>query len=71
MYPLAIIFVFVGLFSVSGAVYNWDWFMNTRKARVLVRALSRTGARFFYGGLGAILVVIGLLAGLGVIEVAR
>lgn len=55
-----ILLVLAGLFSVAGGVFNWNWFMNSRRARFFVAIMSRTGARIFY-------VVLGLIiAGLGV-----
>lgn len=60
--------VAAGIFSICGAAFNWDWFMNHRKARFLVRVAGRTGARIFYGTLGATLAVLGTLLALGIIE---
>ncbi|MEO0947389.1 MAG: immunity 17 family protein [Cyanobacteria bacterium J06641_5] len=57
-----------GIFAICGAAFNWDWFMNHRKARFLVRLVGRTGARLFYGFLGSTLVVLGVLIGLGIVE---
>ncbi|MHC5054880.1 MAG: immunity 17 family protein [Planctomycetota bacterium] len=51
-----------GVFSIAGAVFNWEWFMTARKARFIVAIAGRTGARIFYGVLGVALVVIGALA---------
>jgi len=62
------VFVGCGIFAICGAVFNWDWFMNHRKARFFVRLVGRTGARIFYGFLGATLAVLGVLIGLGIIE---
>ena len=63
-----LILVGTGLFSIVGAVLNKDWFMNNRKARPLVRLLSRNGARVFYIMLGVALVVLGALLMAGVIK---
>ncbi|MBK8011073.1 MAG: immunity 17 family protein [Deltaproteobacteria bacterium] len=54
-------FIAAGTFSILGAVKNWDFFMNHRKARRLVAVLGRTGARWFYGVLGTALVVAGIV----------
>jgi hypothetical protein len=48
-----------GLFSVAGAVLDWDWFMNSRRAWLIVKLFGRGGARVFYGLLGAVLAVMG------------
>lgn len=66
-----IVFVLVGLFTVGGGVFAWDWFINSRKARFLVSLIGRTGARIFYALLGAALVVLGVLTLTGVIDPAR
>ncbi len=48
-----------GLFSVVCAAFDFEWFMNHRKARFFVKILGRGGARIFYGVLGLALVVLG------------
>jgi hypothetical protein len=65
---LSVFIILAGLFSTAGAVYNWDWFMNARKARGIVRILGRTGARGLYGLLGAALMMLGILSLTGVID---
>ncbi len=63
MDPFALIFVFLGLLSVAGAGFNWDWFMELRRARFITRALGgREKARIFYYLLGAGFIIFGLLA---------
>ncbi len=65
---MGIIAILVGLFTLGGAIGNWDWFMNNRRVRFVVAILSRTGARIFYGLLGALFIVLGLLAMMGVLS---
>jgi len=65
---MGIIAILVGLFTLGGAIGNWDWFMNNRRVRFVVAILSRTGARIFYGLLGALFIVLGLLAMMGVLR---
>ena len=57
-----------GAFAISGAVFDWEWFMNHRKAQFFVRLFGRTGTRIFYGILGAALVVLGVLIATGIIQ---
>lgn len=57
-----------GAFAICGAVLDWEWFMNHRKAQALVRILGRGGTRLFYGLLGTALVVLGVLMGLGIVQ---
>lgn len=71
MNPAGLILVAAGIFAVSGAALNWDWFFNSRKARLFVSIFGRSGARFFYGLLGTVITVLGLLLTLGIIEGKR
>ncbi len=62
------ILVAVGLFSAVCAAFDFEWFMNHRKARFFVKILGRTGARIFYIVLGAAILVLGGLILFGVIK---
>lgn len=63
-----LIFILLGAFCLAGAVFNWDWFMGSGKARFFSRLFgSRSGGRMFYGLLGIGLVIFGLLAAFDVI----
>ena len=62
------ILILIGIFALCGAVFDWDWFMNNRKARFFVSLLGRTGARIFYALLGSGIATIGVLILLGIIE---
>ncbi len=64
-------FITVGLFAIAGAILDWDWFMNSRKARFMVRVLTRNGARIFYSFLGLTLFILGLLGIIGVIDLSN
>ncbi len=64
---LSLFFVAAGVLAMCGAALDWDWFMNARKVRAFVALLGRSGARVFYGLLGATLVTLGALMGAGVI----
>lgn len=66
--PMGLIFVAIGLFSLAGALCDWDWYMNARKARFMVKILTRTGARIFYGVLGLALAGLGVLVTVGVLD---
>ena len=65
--PAALLLVLGGLFAIAGAVCDWEWFMNSRKARPLVSLLGRGGTRIFYFILGAGIAVLGLLITFGVV----
>ena len=63
--PLALLLVLGGLFAVAGGVFDWEWFMGHRKARVFVKLLGRNGARIFYCILGSVVAVLGVLITFG------
>lgn len=71
MDPAGLILMAAGVFSIAGAALDWDFFINSRKARLFVSLFGRNGARIFYGLLGTVITVIGLLITLGVIEGKR
>ena len=58
----------VGVLMICAALYEWKWFMNDYRARLLVRLIGRTGARIFYVIFGGGLLVLGILLGLGKIK---
>ncbi|NOR89625.1 MAG: hypothetical protein GQ524_05165 [Anaerolineales bacterium] len=60
MNPVGFILIAIGLFSFAGGLFNWNWFMNTRRARALVRSIRPVGARVFYMVLGMIVIVFGV-----------
>jgi hypothetical protein len=68
---MAWFFMAAGAFAICGAVFDWDFFMNSRKAALLVRFLGRNGARVFYGLLGAGIVTIGVLMAAGLLRSDR
>lgn len=70
MNPLGLLFAAAGAFSLTAAACDWEWFMNARKARVMVSLLTRNGARVFYGLLGLALLAFGILAATGVVDLS-
>ncbi|MCR5540717.1 MAG: immunity 17 family protein [Ruminococcus sp.] len=50
-----------GFFCIFCAYKDYDWFMNSSKARLWVRLLGRDGARKFYMGLGVVIVALGIM----------
>ncbi len=64
-------FVAVGVFPLLGGVCDWEWFMNSRKARFIVTILSRNGARIFYAVLGIVIVIFGILVTMGTIDISK
>lgn len=71
MNPIGLFIVAAGLFAIAGAAFDWDLFMNNRKARLFVATLGRTGARIFYALLGLGITVLGALITAGIIQDTR
>ena len=67
MDPWGFLIAAAGLFTVTMAALDADWFMNNYKARVFVYLFRRTGARIFYVLLGTALVVGGFLIAFGIV----
>ena len=67
MNPIGLIFVATGVLSFMGGIFNWDWFFNTFKARMVVKTFGRYGARIFHCILGLALIVVGALTTFGII----
>lgn len=67
MNPIGLFLVAAGLFSICGAAFDWDWFIQSRKARFFVATFGRNGARIFYGLLGTGIAVLGVLITIGIV----
>jgi hypothetical protein len=65
MNPVGVLFVLAGLFAISVATNNWNWFFSRQKSQALVILFGRDGARVFYGVAGAAVVVLGMFHALG------
>ena len=50
-----------GAFSITASASDWDWFMNSRKAKAWVKRIGRKNARFMYGGIGVFVCLVGLI----------
>ncbi|MEG1585239.1 MAG: immunity 17 family protein [Bacteroidales bacterium] len=58
---VGILFLIIGAFSFLAGILNWNWFFHSVNASIFLRWFGRTGARYFYGTIGIIVVVIGIL----------
>ncbi|MFZ2958861.1 MAG: Imm17 family immunity protein [Candidatus Ozemobacteraceae bacterium] len=65
------LFVAIGIFSICGAIFEWNFFMNHRKAQFLINLVGKTATRVFYGALGILLTIMGSLMALGIIPHAK
>ncbi|NQZ60062.1 MAG: hypothetical protein HRT88_21635 [Lentisphaeraceae bacterium] len=61
MEPRSLFLIVLGLFAITGAVFDWDWFMNSKKAQVWLNLFGRQGTRFFYAILGLAISTFGIL----------
>lgn len=71
MSPEGIVLMAFGIFTLAAAVGNWNWFMNNRKARFIVKIFTREGARYFYGFIGLGFILAGLLGTIGIIDLSK
>lgn len=63
-YILLILFIVLGIVSLTAAACNSDWYFQTSGAAFFVRRWGRRGARIWYALLGAALIgcgIVGLL----------
>ena len=56
-----VLILLVGLFVMASAVKNWDWYFNHRRACFIAMIFGRQGARIFYGIIGVVLVLFGVM----------
>ncbi len=69
MTTISLLLIFAGIFSMCGAGFDWDWFMENRKAQVISDLLGeRSRARVFYFILGLAIFIWGFLGAFRVIE---
>lgn len=59
-YTLLILFIVLGLVSLTAAARNSDWYFQTGGADFFVRRWGRNGARIFYAVLGTALIGCGI-----------
>ncbi len=58
---MSFIMLLGGVFCLYCAYKDYDWFMNSSKARLFVRLFGREGARRFYMGLGIFIIIMSLI----------
>lgn len=56
-----ILICLVSLYIIAAAYFNWDFFFDSRKARPFVNIFGRNGARIFYGALGILFFIFGII----------
>ncbi|MBI9044988.1 MAG: immunity 17 family protein [Anaerolineaceae bacterium] len=55
------IFIAIGLFSIAGGIFNWEWFINSRKFHLFEKLLGRYGTRIAYIIMGLFLICLALI----------
>lgn len=63
-----ILFLGIGTFSFLAGIKNWDWFFRSHNASMFTRWFGRERARYIYGTIGIIIIVMGVLTLLGKIQ---
>lgn len=52
------LFSISGLLALGAAIGNWGWFFNSKNCRLFTARLSRRQARWLYGILGALILLM-------------
>ena len=65
---MGIVIALIGALLAAAGAFDWNWFMNHRKARRLTSLIGRGAARGIYVGVGLAAVVTGVLMALGVLD---
>ncbi len=55
---ISVVFTLSGILAILAALMNWDWFFNTRNARMLVGRCSRRTARLVYFVIGVLILAM-------------
>lgn len=50
-----IICILAGTFALVASIFNWNFFFESRKAKLFLTLFGRNGARIFYSALGVFL----------------
>ena len=67
---MGIVIALTGALLAAAGAFDWDWFMNHRKARRLTSLIGRGASRGIYVGVGLAAVVTGVLMALGVLDLS-
>lgn len=52
------LFLTSGILSLGAAMANWEWFFNSKNCRIFTSRLSRRQARWLYGLLGVLILLM-------------
>lgn len=60
-YFILVLFIVLGVFSITASALNLDWYFQTDGAKMFVKRFGRNGARIFYVLLGIALIACGVV----------
>lgn len=46
------LFLAIGLLFILAAIFNWDFWFESRRVKFIAKLITRTGARIFYALIG-------------------
>lgn len=52
------LFLLSGILALTAAIANWEWFFNSKNCRMLTTKLSRRQARWLYGIIGGLILLM-------------
>ena len=64
-------FIAVGIISIFGAYFDYDWFMNSGRTPYFVNLFGRNGTRALYIVMSIVLIVMGVLGLMGIIDLSE
>jgi hypothetical protein len=68
---IGLVLLAIGTFLLTAAFSNWGFFWNNRRAVLLSKLITKTGASAVYTFVGLMLTLIGVLATFGVIDMSK
>ena len=55
------LFLLSGGLALAAAIANWEWFFNSKNCRMLTSRFSRAQARWLYGIIGSLILLMTLI----------
>jgi predicted small integral membrane protein len=51
----------IGVFALYGAIFQWKFFMKDERAERIIGIFGTKGTRIFYGCLGSLYIILGIV----------
>ncbi|WP_072697110.1 Imm17 family immunity protein [Desulfovibrio litoralis] len=64
---MPLVLIAIGLFTVWCSIKEYDFFMNDRRAKFMIKILGRKGTRIFYIIFGSVFLLVGVFLQLAVL----